>query len=502
VYSWGGSNSNQYGQLGRGTVSQEKAREPSPITDILIKEVIVQIACGAHHCLALAQQGALFAWGHNKAGQLGFKDFNPSAPPSALVYKTPAVVEPFRGKDAAIAARSCSCGPESSACVTLKGDVYVWGAISFYFFEDGSKYDLNENCTVPVKIRGVQNKYGSPPTFCPDQIAVHRRTFACTLGRASAAEDLQSLMGSLKIRSSRLSAIVRSKKQSRDHMLPGDDGIEQEEIKTLNEDFKKQRQECSTRLTNIDEDRAMCRKDLQAVNRDLTVCDQQDTSFTDWARHLEARKSEGGQSGGANKKTIETQLSDVQYFKDSNKRTRMGLLAKRDRLEQQMLQLDRDFTAISQQKASAEGRMKLISHLQHGGARDAMASIDEGLEIAMNKRDELAATEPQTLANSSGRFSGVREILAISERALQDVSSALKEINSAANRSEGSAIVEALESNLKLRKEYAALVQEKVSRAERGRPNSSPLGGTLGMRDFFQEASMRTQPSFSLASFA
>merc|ERR1711977_288798 len=98
----------------------------------------------------------------------------------------------------------------------------------------------------------------------------------------------------------------RSKRQNRDHMSGGDDEIEQEEIKTLNEDFKKQHSRCREELESVEEGRKSCRLELQRVNRDLTVCDQQDTSFTDWARHLEARKSESAQggSGAGNKKTL------------------------------------------------------------------------------------------------------------------------------------------------------------------------------------------------------
>jgi alpha-tubulin suppressor-like RCC1 family protein len=32
---------------------------------------IAHIACGAHHSVLLTETGSLFAWGRNKAGQLG-----------------------------------------------------------------------------------------------------------------------------------------------------------------------------------------------------------------------------------------------------------------------------------------------------------------------------------------------------------------------------------------------------------------------------------------------
>ena len=37
-------------------------------------QLVVRVACGAHHCAALTAQGALFTWGGNGSGQLGHGD--------------------------------------------------------------------------------------------------------------------------------------------------------------------------------------------------------------------------------------------------------------------------------------------------------------------------------------------------------------------------------------------------------------------------------------------
>lgn len=489
VYSWGGSN--KWGQLGRGSVQADKEREPSPITEVLRNEVIVQIACGANHCLALSQNGALFSWGFNKAGQLGIDGFNATAPESALIHKTPTVVKGFSGKDGAPKVRSCSCGPESSACVITNGEVYIWGAISYYFFGDHARYERDENCTVPVRIRGVQKLRGLKTDYCPDQIALHRRHFACTVGRTGAVDDLLNLMGVLKARSGRLSAVVRSKKQEskeRGSMAAGDDLHEQEEIRLLDMEFKKQRQEYEEQIRNIEDQRRTVDSDLSRVSRELTICDQQDTALTEKAAQFEAKKTETGQGVAENVrlKTLDTQLSDINYFRLSNKKTRIQLLTERDKLEQQKLAFDRDHVYYTQEKAEVEGRSKLIRGLLRGGlAGNTRDLVDEGLEIAMNKREELAATQPEALA-SAERFSGLREVLSISDRALQDVSSALKEITGVTGSLEGMAIVEALEANLKLRKEHNSVVHEKLIRAEKltnGMTSNAP-----GMVGFFREA--------------
>merc|ERR1712187_179753 len=115
-----------------------------------------------------------------------------------------------------------------------------------------------------------------------------------------------------------------------------------------------------------------------------------------------------------------------------------------------------------------------------------MGTLDDAFGIAMSKREELEATEPQRLAGV-GSFTGFREVMAVSDQALKDISSALKEVSAAVKSSDGVDIVDALEANLKLRKEAKSIVQEKLLRAERGRPPSSPAGECPGMVDFFRE---------------
>merc|ERR1712194_407882 len=95
---------------------------------------------------------------------------------------------------------------------------------------------------------------------------------------------------------------------------------------------------------------------------------------------------------------------------------------------------------------------------------------DESLKVAVSKREELAATEPQTLSGM-GKFDGFREVLAISDRALQDASSALKEVSAAGNRNDGAILERVLETNLKFRKDCLGEIQAKLRRATGERQN-------------------------------
>jgi len=190
---------------------------------------------------------------------------------------------------------------------------------------------------------------------------------------------------------------------------------------------------------------------------------------------LEARKDQVGDSA-ADKRTLETKLHDISHFKSSNQRKRLQLLNDRDETERQLLHL-----------TQFESRTRMIRSL-HGDSGSKTSTLDEkGLKVADDKRRELAATEPMQLAGS-GRFDGLHEIVEMSDGALQDVSSSLKEVRAGAD-GDGDVLEQVLEDNLEIRKEINALIQERRIRAECGAYDDA---GTdiqeQGLLQFFSEA--------------
>ncbi|XP_021912114.1 ultraviolet-B receptor UVR8 isoform X2 [Carica papaya] len=109
LWNWG-ANSNY--ELGRG--DKIGGWEPKPIRSL--EDVrIVQIASGGYHSLALTDEGTVLSWGHGGHGQLGLA--------SIQNQKIPAVVEALA--DERVIYIAC-CG-SSSAAITDKGKLYMWG---------------------------------------------------------------------------------------------------------------------------------------------------------------------------------------------------------------------------------------------------------------------------------------------------------------------------------------------------------------------------------------
>ncbi|KAI5590336.1 hypothetical protein BDE02_04G000300 [Populus trichocarpa] len=109
IWNWG-ANSNY--ELGRG--DKVGGWRPKPIPSL--EDVrIIQIAGGGYHCLALTDEGKVLSWGFGGHGQLGHS--------SIQSQKIPAVIDALADQHVIYIA----CGGSSSAAITDKGKLYMWG---------------------------------------------------------------------------------------------------------------------------------------------------------------------------------------------------------------------------------------------------------------------------------------------------------------------------------------------------------------------------------------
>ncbi|XP_054285164.1 probable E3 ubiquitin-protein ligase HERC4 isoform X2 [Macrosteles quadrilineatus] len=110
VFSWGCS---KYGQLGHGDL--DEFRRPKIIRS-LATSFVVQVSCGYRHCMALTNNGQLFAWGCNDSGQLGLGNKCESVSQPTLVKSLGGVPLAF-----------ISSGGSHSFAVSKSGAVFGWG---------------------------------------------------------------------------------------------------------------------------------------------------------------------------------------------------------------------------------------------------------------------------------------------------------------------------------------------------------------------------------------
>ncbi|CAJ1086948.1 RCC1 and BTB domain-containing protein 1 isoform X2 [Xyrichtys novacula] len=110
VYGWG---YNGNGQLGIGNNGNQL--QPCRLT-ALQELCISQIVCGYGHCLALTDEGLLYAWGANTYGQLGTGNKSNQLSP----------VQVMQDKERVVEIAACH-STHTSAAKTQSGQVYMWG---------------------------------------------------------------------------------------------------------------------------------------------------------------------------------------------------------------------------------------------------------------------------------------------------------------------------------------------------------------------------------------
>lgn len=110
VYAWG---YNGNGQLGLGS----NGNQLTPCRVVALQGLCVQqIVSGYAHCLALTDEGVLYAWGGNTYGQLGTGNKSNQPSPVKIMVEKERIVE------------VAACHPtHTSAAKTQNGQVYMWG---------------------------------------------------------------------------------------------------------------------------------------------------------------------------------------------------------------------------------------------------------------------------------------------------------------------------------------------------------------------------------------
>jgi alpha-tubulin suppressor-like RCC1 family protein len=109
LLAWG---SNKSHQLGLGDKAPNQIFVPTPILGL---EDVQQVSCGSEHTVALTGQGWVYSWGQGEGGLLGHGDINSKT--------TPTVIQSL--KELQIA--SVVCGGLHTIVLTKQGALYSWG---------------------------------------------------------------------------------------------------------------------------------------------------------------------------------------------------------------------------------------------------------------------------------------------------------------------------------------------------------------------------------------
>ncbi|RAK84264.1 Ran exchange factor Prp20/Pim1, partial [Aspergillus costaricaensis CBS 115574] len=121
VFSWG---SGQQNQLGRRIIERNRLNGLQP-REFGLPKNIVHIGCGAFHSFAVHQSGEVYAWGLNSFGETGIRA-GAGDDEAAIVH--PTAVESLSGK----AVTQICGGAHHSLAIADNGKCLVWGRLDGY----------------------------------------------------------------------------------------------------------------------------------------------------------------------------------------------------------------------------------------------------------------------------------------------------------------------------------------------------------------------------------
>lgn len=136
IFSFG---DNSYGERGNGATAV--GSETPSQANLPAGSHAVEIAAGDSHVLALLDDGSVYSWGLNSAGQLGAGDQAVHTTPFHVVLPRPAV--------------SIAAGSNHSVAVLDDGTVYAWGINTFGELGTGSRDVAAE--VLPFAVPGIAN---------------------------------------------------------------------------------------------------------------------------------------------------------------------------------------------------------------------------------------------------------------------------------------------------------------------------------------------------------
>lgn len=145
VHAWG---YNFYGQLGNDCTTIN-SNIPINISGFgsLNGKVIVAIACGSHHTLAMDSTGHVHAWGYNNDGSLGNNSYTNS--------KIPIDISGFGSLNGKVMV-AIACGAYHTLTLDSTGHVHAWGFNSNGQLGNNSTTTLN----IPIEISGFGSLNG------------------------------------------------------------------------------------------------------------------------------------------------------------------------------------------------------------------------------------------------------------------------------------------------------------------------------------------------------
>jgi len=372
IFTWG---DNRYGQLGRTACLIEEDGKPFPIIHMVSEEVI-QIAAGRHHSLALSIQGMVWAWGRNKAGQLGCGDFRDRVVPEEVRHEP----DEDHKKGAQLGQRTgeritgISAGGNSSVACGFNSSIWQWGEITTAWAETTAR-------TPNITADESEEAFRMDRPYCVFKRASYRTRMR--RGKAALSETARLVFG----KDENVGLLKDRVQEVRHHQI---DIAERRQVLWRMEHERKKKQErqkkgdtgkeivedMSDTLAVLEQEISGMESDIFNVQKNLESCAFQQARYreqlqqvSEQAADLSAREDDislkliDTPKGSADWRDLQEKLQEVKEYIQASQNSRMTILDQRAQMDKEKQRLTRSRDEHLKTKRELQERQKLMKEL-------------------------------------------------------------------------------------------------------------------------------------------
>ncbi|CAD7971113.1 unnamed protein product [Amoebophrya sp. A120] len=428
VYSWG---DNRFGQLGRKCVKKDEGDRAFVVSEGgLGEQEAVQIACGKHFCLVLCALGEVYAWGRNKAGQLGMQHTRDVTRPKLV--KLP--------KNHPEKIVKIGCGKESGVAIGAEGSIWQWGAslqnfgdnvpnhtpfLVFSSARDGTLFTAGGSSSSKQKfsVDGVDARVPatvSNPSLFAEQLEL--------------ARQCQITLGKLKQLLAESTSVANSKKKDREEMMMnnssagGENNDNKDSANSSPQKKKKQKagvSELSTLSLVLDQEVQQCTSTITVKKQDLDEATEilihlreqvhkLDAQTVTLADQLDQLQVQSLQTTGMEQKKLFEQMDRVREFQDSNSSSKLALLDQLQTVERKKQSAQKDLEMQLKKKDDLDVRAKTVQDfgkelLEGQGQAPILMAITSQLSKLRDALDERTELFSEKAPENHEEFVSQRE---------------------------------------------------------------------------------------------
>jgi len=409
--TWG---DNRYGQLGRRPCRKEEDDQPFPVLQ-LQNEEISQVAAGRHHCLALTAAGLVWAWGRNKAGQLGCGDNRDKVFPERVCHVQDGgegaglqLGSPKPDRRAAII--SISAGNNSSLAAAMNSDVWQWGDISSDF-QKRDKAAKGRSGSQHTHSARKQDVVSNRP-FLVFEAGAYRSNMRET-ERVSISEEGCRVLTKQDMNHearSRLKDMVESVRQLQESINKERQEIAEfeerlaarsKETKNAGEGDMNEQRNLQETIAMIELEISTCDRDIDLLKKNKESCEMQQAhtrtqlqSLMQQGTRLSNKQDEHSaqvllaQRGTTDRSKKEEKLSQVKEFVEANQNTRMTLLDQLAETDKEKQRISADLERKKDRREQIKRRLDTVRDLGKS-ANESSGSSDKAMKFLKDRQAEI-----------------------------------------------------------------------------------------------------------------